>query len=98
MADMAMADRGNIKQAIKAIAFNMFFISSPFFHLNWLKAEDNALFAMMRSAGFPGSPYQGASGEDTPSSPLPHSAVHHLLNFVFCILRPFRLLRKGLLF
>jgi hypothetical protein len=39
MADMAMADRGNIKQAIKAIAFNMFFISSPFFHLNWLKAK-----------------------------------------------------------
>jgi hypothetical protein len=39
MVDMAMADKGRIKHAMSAIAVNNFFISSPFFHLNWLKAE-----------------------------------------------------------
>jgi hypothetical protein len=39
MVVMAMADRGNTKQTMRAIAFNIFFICSPiFFHVNWLKA------------------------------------------------------------
>jgi hypothetical protein len=93
MVDIAMADKGKSKHAMKAIAFNIFFICSPIFHLNWLKA-DKTLFATMRRAGFPGSPYQGASSEDSflTSSSIRRASPPYFYFFSF---RPFLRTGKG---